>query len=178
MHAKRGWVGLAIGTIVGAALAASTPLAASDPPAKEKHKQSHQTQPAAAHGGRWHDAPTAAHGSTHGAGHGGEAAHEGHASGPEVSFRGCAFFDNAGFAGRRGEIRDGASVEWLGRGWSDRISSAVCHPGCRLIGYADINYGGARRNFSGAVADLGTGWNDRISALRAVCDGAAPQDAH
>ena len=174
MHAKRGWVGLAIGAVAGAALTASMPLAASDPPAKIEHQQSHQTRPAAAHGGRWHDAQATAHGSAHG----GEAAHEGQANGPEIGFRGCAFFDNVGFAGRRGEIRDGASIEWLGRGWSDRISSAACHPGCRLIGYADINYGGARRNFRGALADLGTGWNDRISALRAVCDGTTTQEAH
>lgn len=178
MHAKRKLVGLAVGMVAGAALTAAVPLSASDPAPKAKHQQGHSPQPAAAHGGRWHDSLANAHGSDHGGEHGGPAEHGEHGSGPEVAFRGCAFFENTGFAGRRGEIRDGMSVEWLGRAWSDRISSAACHPGCRLIAYVDINYGGARRNFHGAVADLGAGWNDRISALRAVCDGTAPQEAH
>ncbi len=174
MHAKRGLIALAIGTIAGAALVAAMPLTASDPPPRDTRQQGHGTQPAAASGARWQDGHASGqHGAGHGGEHGAEAAHEGHGAGPEIAFRGCASFENANFTGRRGEIRDGASAEWLGRGWSDRISSAACHPGCRLIGYVDINYGGARRNFSGAVADLGAGWNDRISALRAVCDGGA-----
>ena len=164
--------GFGLGMIAAAALASAAPTA-SDPPAKAEQHGHSTPQPHGAQGGRWH-APEA-----HGESHAPEAMHgEGHAAGPEIAVRGCAYFDGTGFAGRRGEIREGASVEWLGRAWSDRISSTACHPGCRLVGFVDINFGGARRNFTGAVADLGVGWNDRISALRAVCDGAAPHQSH
>lgn len=88
--------------------------------------------------------------------------------GPEIGYRGCAYFENAGFAGRRGDVRAGATAEWVGAVWNERISSVACASGCRLIGYEHINYGGARRNFTGAVADAGA-WSDRISALRVVC---------
>lgn len=152
----------AIGLAAGAAL-----IAASDPPPSGPARQDSRWNPGPAHTG---------HG-PHGARHGGGHVDAAHAAGPEIGFRGCAFFEDEGFAGRRGELREGASVEWVGRAWNDRISSVACHPGCRLIGYVDINYGGQRRNLAGAVAALGPGWNDRISALRGVCDGAAPHDA-
>ena len=165
MHARRSLGGFLVGLVAGAVLMA-TAAAADEPRPKAGNVQGHG---ASSHGtgGRWqapHGADAAAHDEDHDAAP---------VAGPEVPFPGCAFYENAGFSGRRGEIRDGASVEWLGRSWSDRISSAVCHPGCRLIGYIDINFGGARRNFRGAVSDLGAGWNDRISALRAVCDGGS-----
>lgn len=164
-------LGFATGMLAAAAFAAATTHASEPPPRAGQHGHS-APQPHGAQSGRWH-APE-----SHDGPHAGPAHGEAHAAGPAIAFRGCAYFDGANFAGRRGEIREGVSVEWLGRGWSDRISSAACHPGCRMIGYVDINYGGARRNFTGAVADLGTGWNDRISALRAVCDGTAPDQSH
>lgn len=137
----------AIGVLSGAALMLSTPLAASDPPAKAQ----------------------AGHGAHTGDGH---AAAAETVPGPDIGFRGCAYFETAGFAGRRVDVREGASVEWIGPEWNDRISSVACAGGCRLIGYEHVNYGGARRNFSGAVAEAGAGWDDKISALRVVCTAA------
>jgi hypothetical protein len=175
MRSAREICSFAAGLIAIAAFGSVAP-AASDPPAKARQEQHGHSSaaPHAAPGGRWHTSSAA---EPHASAHGNEAAHgDGH--GPEIGFRGCAYFEGANFAGRRGEIREGAAVEWLGRAWSDRISSSACHPGCRLIGYADINYGGPRRNLTGAIADLGHDWNDRISALRAICDGAAQAEAH
>jgi hypothetical protein len=147
MRVARNLAAFTLGIMGGAALMLSAPLAASDPPPKAQ------------------------------AGHGAHAARteEGHSAqvdavpGPEIGFRGCAYFENAGFAGRRADVREGASVEWIGAAWNDRISSVACASGCRLIGYEHINYGGTRRNFSGAVAEAGAGWDDKISALRVVC---------
>lgn len=144
--AKLGF-GLAIGLVLGAALGA--PLIAGDGPKAPKQKSAPK---AAAHGE---------------AGHG--PASQPAVPGPEIGFRGCAYFEDAGFAGRRGEIREGAPAEWVGADWDNRISSVACASQCRMIGYGDINYGGGWRSFAGAVADVGTGWNDRISALRIVC---------
>jgi hypothetical protein len=180
MGARReGWSVIA-GVLAGAALAAAMPLAAADPAPKSRpegqaqHGHSGQSHAQGHSQGRWNSAN--AHQGT--APHGDAAHHDdAHAAGPEIAFRGCAYFENANFAGRRGELRENASAEWVGSTWNDRISSVACHPGCRLVGYVDINYGGQRRNFSGAVADLGAGWNDRISALRSIC-GAAAHDAH
>ena len=140
----------AIGVVSGAALVLSTPLAASDPPAKARSGHSEHATPA-------------------GAGH---TPSEPVVPGPDIDFRGCAYFETAGFAGRRADVREGASVEWVGSAWNDRISSVACASGCRLIGYEHVNYGGARRNFTGAVANAGAGWDDRISALRVVCTAA------
>lgn len=123
------------------------------------------------------------------AGHGegaGRGGHEGRdaaaAAGPEIGFRGCAYFEDANFQGRRADITEGTYVEWIGPAWNDRISSIACASGCRLIGYENINYGGSRRNFTGAVADVGTAWNEKISALRTVCVAEShhsdPEHAH
>jgi len=142
--AKAGW-SLAIGLVVGAALAA--PLIAADGPKAPKQRP----------------AP-------HGASHGSLAqSPEPSVPGPEIAFRGCAYFENAGFAGRRADMRAGESAEWVGAAWDNRISSVACASNCRMIGYADTDYGGGRRNFTGAVADVGTAWNDRVSAARVVC---------
>ena len=177
MHSAREMFGYAIGLLAAASFAAAG-SAATDPPAKAKQQGHSTATPHSGQSGRWHDNQgPAAHAAPHGSGAGHGADH-GADHGPEIGFRGCAYFDGTGFAGRRGEIRDGATIEWLGRAWNDRISSTACHPGCRLVGYVDVNFVGARRNLSGAVADLGAGWNDRISALRAVCDGAAHAEAH
>lgn len=138
---------LVAGLVVGAALAA--PLAAADEPKAPKQRP-------------------AQHGSSQGhGGHGTEP--QPTVPGPEIGFRGCAYFEDAGFAGRRGDMREGASAEWVGAAWDNRISSVACASNCRMIGYADTNYGGGRRNFTGAVADVGVGWNDRVSALRVIC---------
>lgn len=142
---------LSAGLVIGAALAA--PLVAADGPKAPKQRP-------------------AQHGSAHGAR---SSAPQPAVPGPDIGFRGCAYFEDAGFAGRRGDLRAGDSAEWIGAAWDNRISSVACASQCRLVGYADTNYGGARRNFSGAVADVGEGWNDRISALRVVC---AADEAH
>ncbi|MDQ8757827.1 peptidase inhibitor family I36 protein [Sphingosinicella sp. LHD-64] len=153
MRATRTWAVFAVGVLSGAALLLSPSLAA-DPP--RKAPPAHDTR--GPHPGR-------------------DIVQEAAVPGPEIGFRGCAYFADAGFAGQRADVQDGASVEWLGRAWDNRISSVACASGCRLIGYENINYGGARRNFTGAVADAGAGWNDRVSALRVVCAAAAPHGA-
>lgn len=86
-----------------------------------------------------------------------------------VAPRTCVAFDEANYGGRRLEARDGVAMEWVGRQWNDRISSVACAPGCRLIAYQTIVYGGARATFTGGRPALGPVWNDRISALRVVC---------
>ncbi len=90
----------------------------------------------------------------------------------------CAAYENENFDGRRLVAREGAAMEWVGRAWNDRISSVACAPGCRLIAYQTIVFGGARANFTGARPTLGPVWNDRISALRMSCDGAHADAAH
>lgn len=105
----------------------------------------------------------------HGEAHVADATYHDDAAGPAIGFQGCVWYEDANFAGRRGEAQGGAHLNWVGRGWNDRISSIACHEGCRLIGSEDINYTGARRTFRGNVGALGPDWNDRISALRVAC---------
>jgi hypothetical protein len=150
MHAERTLAMFLTGLAGGAALMLSAPSAASDPPAKARPAHG-QASGHDAHGPSGHAAQTVA------------------VPGPEIGFRGCAYFEDAGFGGRRGDVREGANVEWIGAAWNDRVSSVACADQCRLIGYEHINFGGMRRNFTGAVAEAGTGWDDRISALRVVC---------
>lgn len=88
-----------------------------------------------------------------------------------IAPRTCAAFEDENYNGRRLDAPDGAALEYVGRGWNDRISSVACAPGCRLIAYQTIVFGGARANFTGSRPSLGPVWNDRISALRVVCDG-------
>jgi len=97
---------------------------------------------------------------------------------PGLAERICAAYENENYGGRRLEAPDGAAMEWVGRQWNDRISSLACAPGCRLIAYQTIVFGGARANFTGARPRLGPIWNDRISALRVACDGAQADAAH
>ena len=167
MATGRRLVGFAVGMAIGAGLTSAMPLAASDP-----------EPPRPAPGGRWAPPPERPAPRPHGdeAHHGADAAHDTHGEGaaPAIGFRGCAFFAETGFLGRRGEARDGASLEWIGDAWNDHIESVACHPGCRLFGFADVNFGGARRVFAGASADVGPEWNRRISAIRVVCEPAEP----
>jgi hypothetical protein len=107
----------------------------------------------------------------HGEAHVADATYRDNAPGPDLGFRGCAWFEHAAFGGRRGEARDGVRMSWVGTAWNDRISSVACQDGCRLIGSEDINHGGARRTFRGNAGALGPQWNDRISAVRVVCSG-------
>ena len=97
---------------------------------------------------------------------------------PVLPERTCAAFEDENYGGRRLEAHDGAAMEWVGRAWNNRISSVACAPGCRLIAYHAIVFGGARANFTGARPALGPVWNDRISALRIACDGAPADAAH
>lgn len=150
MQAKRTLAVFLTGVAGGAALMLSAPSAASDPPAKARP----------AHGqASGHDGHSSS----------GHAAQAAAIPGPEIGFRGCAYFEDTGFRGRRADAREGANVEWIGAAWNDRVSSVACAGGCRLIGYEHINFGGPRRNFTGAVAEADAGWDDKISALRVVC---------
>ena len=147
-----------------AALALAVPgLARDDPPGKaaERWQTEHKAD---AHGAQPHAA--AAHG-------------DGHSEvvvppAPAVSYRGCAAFVETGYRGRRTDVAADSAIEWLGRAGDNRISSVACASGCRLLAYEHINFGGARRSFGGATADVGAAWNDRISAVRAICAGDAP----
>lgn len=93
---------------------------------------------------------------------------------PEIGYRGCATFEEEDYRGQRTDVRAEASVEWVGAERDNRISSLACASGCRLLAYDQINFGGARRSYSGAARALGESWNDRISALRVICAGDAP----
>lgn len=95
-----------------------------------------------------------------------------------IPARSCVAFDDETYSGRRLEARDGVAYEYVGARWNDRISSIACAPGCRLIAYQTIVFGGARASFTGARPQLGPVWNDRISALRVACDGAHADAAH
>lgn len=141
--------GFAIGMGGGALMTLAVAAWASDPPAPSGH-DAHGTRPPAP------AAPAV--------------------PGPGIAFQGCAYFEDTGFAGRRADVRENSAIEWIGTAWNDRISSVACHAGCRLIGYEHINFGGARRNFTGAAPEVGPGWDNRISALRVVC--AAQPSAH
>lgn len=142
-----------------AALALAVPgLARDDPPGKAEQ--------------RWQDSHKAGE---HGAASHGPAAHgEVVPPAPAIAYRGCAAFDETGYRGRRTDVVADSAIEWLGREGDNRISSVACASGCRLLAYEHINFGGARRSFGGATADVGAAWNDRISALRAICAGDAP----
>lgn len=143
---------LFIGAAIGASgLALAVPgLAREDPPAKTTHG-------AQAQHGQHHDA------------------HEQIVRpAPAIAYRGCAAFDEADYGGRRTDVRADVAIEWLGAAGDNRISAVACASGCRLLGYEHINFGGARRSFSGGTADVGEAWNDRISAVRVICAGDAP----
>ena len=89
-----------------------------------------------------------------------------------IPARTCLAFDETAYNGRRLEVHDGVAFEYVGAGWNDRISSIACAPGCRLIAYQTIVFGGARANFTGSRPRLGPVWDNRISALRVACDAA------
>ena len=106
-------------------------------------------------------------------------AEPGEGAGPAgIPPRACLAFDEAAYNGRRLEVHSGVAFEYVGAGWNDRISSIACAPGCRLIAYQTIVFGGARASFTGARPRLGPGWDDRISALRVACDGEAAAAHH
>lgn len=153
MRARR-WSSFVAGLLGGGALTLSMPSLASDPPAAAHGQPSGHDSHASSGGHQGQSGPAIA--------------------GPEIGFRGCAYFEDANFQGRRADVTEGTYVEWIGPQWNDRISSIACASGCRLIGYENINYGGSRRNFTGAVAEVGTAWNEKISSLRAVCLAESP----
>jgi len=93
---------------------------------------------------------------------------------PEIGYRGCAYFEAPDYRGRRADVRADSTIEWVGADWDNRISSLACASGCRLLAYDQINFGGARRSYSGAARALGEDWSGRISALRVICAGDAP----
>ena len=97
----------------------------------------------------------------------------GHMPAVSVEAGTCAAFADADYHGAALRLRDGQALEWVGRAWDNRISSVACAPGCRLIGYHHINYGGARANFA-TVESVGPVFDDRISAARVLC-GGTPQ---
>jgi len=97
----------------------------------------------------------------------------GQSGAPAVGPGSCAAFADPDYRGAALRVQDGRPLEWVGRAWDNRLSSVACAPGCRLIAYQHINYGGARATFSGAFARLGEVFDDRISAARVVC-GAEP----
>lgn len=106
-------------------------------------------------------------------------AEPGEGAGPAgVPPRACLLFDETAFSGRRLEAHAGVAFEYVGDAWNNRISSIACAPGCRLIAYQTIVFGGARASFTGARPRLGQSWDNRISALRVACDGEAAAERH
>ena len=92
--------------------------------------------------------------------------------------RTCVAFAEEVFNGDGLRAPDGVAFEYVGEAWNNRISSIACAPGCRLIAYQTIVFGGARASFTGARPRLGPNWDDRISALRVACDGEAAAAHH
>ena len=84
---------------------------------------------------------------------------------------GCYYYADANFSGARSSIAEGESTEWVGDNWNDRISSLSCTPGCSLVAFEHIDFGGERARLTGDIPLLGPKWNDRISSLRVRCGG-------
>ena len=91
--------------------------------------------------------------------------------GPAALGHGCIYYEHANFEGAREDVREGDDVAWVGTQWNDRISSIQCAPGCRLLAFEDVDYGGAATRFAGSIRYVGDAWNDRISSLRVSCRG-------
>jgi hypothetical protein len=164
MATRRTLVGFTIGLGIGAGLTVAMPLAASDPPPQRPRT-----------GERWAPPPERPGPRPHGdEAHHDAGSEHGEVAAPAIGFRGCAFFTETGFHGRRGEARAGDSLEWIGDSWNNHVASVACHPGCRLFGFIDVNFGGARRVFAGATTDVGPEWNRRISAIRVTCEPTGP----
>ena len=91
--------------------------------------------------------------------------------GPQPSFRGCVYYQHAGFQGERQAIAAGTRRRYVGDHWNDQISSIACNRNafCRLIVYEHRDYGGASRIFYPNVQYVGDEWNDRISSMIARC---------
>lgn len=84
------------------------------------------------------------------------------------SGRGCHYYSDSGFQGRRAEIVDGNSLS-LGADWSDKISSLTCHPLCTLTAYDGENQSGAKKNFNGDMRSIPPAWDDKISSMSVTC---------
>ncbi len=173
MRHRHGLTAFVLAAIGGAALAFGAPLVAFDRPTSGHDKAhapaaAHSAPEAAdpaheAHGSRWspfHQVEPQAHR---------HEAEPGTIAAPTIAFQGCAYFEDAGYGGRSGEVRDAGNVEWVGRQLDRRISSVACHPGCRMLGYPAINFGGARRVFVGGTAAIEPSWDNQIRSLRAIC---------
>ena len=91
--------------------------------------------------------------------------------GPPVGFRGCIYYQHAGFQGERQSIADGTRRRYVGDPWNDQISSIACNrrAACRLTVFQHRDYGGARRTFYPNIQYVGDGWNDQISSMIAQC---------
>lgn len=90
--------------------------------------------------------------------------------GPRVSFRGCIYYQHAGFEGAQNWIGGGTRRRYVGDGWNDQISSIACNRNCYLIVYEHRDYGGERRAFYPNIQYVGDAWNDRISSMIARCE--------
>jgi len=84
-------------------------------------------------------------------------------------FYGCVAFEHSNFEGAQFPIRGHANIRFVGNFWNDRISSLACSPGCALISFEHINFGGRSQSWSGSVPYVGNRWNDRISSIIVQC---------
>src|ERR1700754_1571668 len=94
MQPTRLTTSFAAGLAAGAILVLSAPLAASDPPPATQEAHGGQGDHA---GHDQHGAQDASHRPEHASGHDA-------VPGPDIAFRGCAYFEDAGFAGRRVDV--------------------------------------------------------------------------
>ena len=93
----------------------------------------------------------------------------GTSGGPDVTFKGCYYYEHAEFKGERRDIPFGIRRNYVGDHWNDKISSIACAPGCGLRAYEHRDFGGAKRMFNGNTLYVGDSWNDQISSAEVVC---------
>ncbi len=96
---------------------------------------------------------------------------EGVNPGPNVTIRGCYYYEHDNFGGKRREMPVGLNRAYVGDSWNDEISSIACSYGCALRVWEHRDFKGAAITLSGAVSYVGDAWNDKISSMKPLCGG-------
>ena len=86
---------------------------------------------------------------------------------PQVQFRGCVYYEHAGWQGKWRSIPGGTRRMSVGASWNDLISSFACSPACRVVAFTD-DFKGQRAEFA-TTSYVGDPWNDKISSMIAMC---------
>ena len=85
----------------------------------------------------------------------------------------CArLFEHADFQGASFTMPSNTEIlDLRDTGWNDQISSLTVFPGCFLIAFEHVEFGGwAVRYASGNVPYVGNAYNDQFSSLRCQCN--------